>query len=145
VSDLAAYAGLCLVAFVAATLLPAQSELALGARLVAGEQPTAALLTVGSVGNVAGSAVNWALGRGVARWRDRRWFPVRAGALARAEVWYWRWGRWSLLLSWMPLISDPLTVAAGVLRENPVVVLALVTVAKVARDLVVAAVARGMA
>jgi membrane protein YqaA with SNARE-associated domain len=143
--DLAAYAGLLLAAFVAATLIPAQSELALAALLVAGEQPAAALLAVASVGNVAGSVVNWALGRGVARWRDRRWFPVRAEALARAEGWYRRWGRWSLLLSWMPLIGDPLTVAAGVLRENLIVFLALVTVAKVARYLVVAAVALGVA
>jgi membrane protein YqaA with SNARE-associated domain len=143
--DLAAYAGLFLAALVAATLLPAQSEVALAALLVAGEQPAAALLAVASVGNVAGSVVNWALGRGVARWRDRRWFPVRAEALARAEGWYRRWGRWSLLLSWMPLIGDPLTVAAGVLRENLIVFLALVTVAKVARYLVVAAVALGVA
>lgn len=143
--DLAAYAGLFLAAFVAATMLPAQSEVALAALLVAGEQPAAALLAVASVGNVAGSVVNWALGRGVARWRDRRWFPVRAEALARAEGWYRRWGRWSLLLSWTPLIGDPLTVAAGVLRENLIVFLALVTVAKVARYLVVAAVALGVA
>jgi membrane protein YqaA with SNARE-associated domain len=143
--DLAAYAGLFLAAFVAATLLPAQSELALAALLVAGEQPAAALIAIASVGNVAGSVVNWALGRGVARWRDRRWFPLRARALGRAEGWYRRWGRWSLLLSWMPLIGDPLTVAAGVLRENLVVFLALVIVAKVARYLVVAAVALGMA
>jgi membrane protein YqaA with SNARE-associated domain len=143
--DFAAYTGLFLAAFVAATLLPAQSEVALAALLVAGEQPAAALLAVASVGNVAGSVVNWALGRGVARWRGRRWFPVRAEALARAEGWYRRWGRWSLLLSWMPLIGDPLTVAAGVLRENLIVFLAIVTAAKVARYLVVAAVALGVA
>lgn len=143
--DLAVYAGLFLAAFVAATLIPAQSELALAALLVAGEQQAATLLAVASVGNVAGSVVNWALGRGVARWRDRRWFPVRAEALAQAEGWYRRWGRWSLLLSWVPLIGDPLTVAAGVLREHLIVFLAIVTAAKVARYLVVAAVALGVA
>jgi membrane protein YqaA with SNARE-associated domain len=141
VQDLAAYAGLFAAAFIAATLLPAQSELVLAGLLVAGNQPAWALLAVASVGNVAGSVVNWALGRGVARFRDRGWFPVREAALARAEGWYRRWGRWSLLLSWAPVIGDPLTVAAGVLREPFLPFLALVTAAKVGRYLVVAAAA----
>lgn len=139
--DLAAYAGLFAAAFTAATLLPAQSELVLAGLLVAGNQPSWALLAVASVGNVAGAVLNWALGRGVARFRDRRWFPVREAAMARAEGWYRRWGRWSLLLSWAPVIGDPLTVAAGVLREPFLPFLALVAAAKVGRYLVVAAAA----
>jgi membrane protein YqaA with SNARE-associated domain len=141
VPDLAVYAGLFALAFAAATLLPAQSELALAGLLVAGEQPALALLAVASLGNIAGSALNWSLGRGVARLRHRRWFPVSAPALARAEGWYRRWGRWSLLLSWVPIIGDPLTVAAGVLREPLLPFLALVSLAKVGRYLVVAVVA----
>jgi membrane protein YqaA with SNARE-associated domain len=118
-------------------------RLALAGLLLAGEQPAALLLAVASIGNVAGSTVNWALGRGVAHWPDRRWFPVRPDALTRAEAWYRRWGRWSLLLSWVPVtwvpvIGDPLTVAAGVLREPLWIFLALVTVAKVTRYLIVA-------
>lgn len=139
--DIAAYAGLFAAAFIAATLLPAQSEVVLAGLLVAERQPAWALLAVASAGNVAGSVVNWALGRGVARFRTRRWFPVREAALGRAEGWYRRWGRWSLLLSWAPVIGDPLTVAAGVLREPFLPFLALVTAAKVGRYLVVAAAA----
>lgn len=139
--DLAAYAGLFAAAFVAATLLPAQSELVLAGLLVAGSQPAWALLAVASVGNIAGSVVNWALGRGVARFRTRRWFPVSEAALAQAEGWYRRWGRWSLLLSWVPVIGDPLTVAAGVLRERLLPFLILVAAAKLGRYLVVAAAA----
>jgi membrane protein YqaA with SNARE-associated domain len=141
VYDLATLAGLFAAAFTAATLLPAQSELVLAALLVAGEQPAWLLLTVASVGNVAGSVVNWVLGRGVARFRTRRWFPVSEAALARAEGWYRRWGRWSLLLSWAPVIGDPLTVAAGVLREPILPFLVLVSAAKIGRYLVVAAAA----
>ncbi len=143
--DLAAYAGLFAVAFVVATLIPAQSEIALAGLLLAGQQPAMLLLTVASIGNIAGSAVNWGLGRGVARLRHRRWFPVSAQALARAEHWYRRWGRWSLLLSWAPVIGDPLTVAAGVLKEPLLPFLALVAVAKVGRYLVIAAVTLGLA
>ena len=142
--DLAAYAGLFLTAFVAATLLPAQSEATLVALLLAGAQPAWALIAVASFGNVAGSLVNWLLGRGIERWRERRWFPASATDLERAQAWYHRWGRWSLLLSWAPIIGDPLTLVAGVLREPLPMFLLLVTLAKVGRYLVVAAATLGL-
>lgn len=144
-TDLGVYAGLLLTAFAAATLLPAQSELLLAGLLVAGNQPPVLLLLVASLGNVAGSALNYALGRGIERFRGRRWFPASPQALDRAQGWYRRWGRWSLLLSWVPIIGDPLTVMAGVLREPFWMFLLLVGVAKVGRYLVVAALALGFA
>lgn len=134
------YLGLFAVAFVAATLLPAQSEAVLAGLIVRGHAPWA-LVAVASVGNVLGSTVNWWLGRELTRFSDRRWFPVKPGALARAQAWYGRYGKWSLLLSWLPLIGDPLTLAAGVMREPLRTFLALVTVAKTLRYVVVAAVA----
>ncbi|MCW0072896.1 DedA family protein, partial [Burkholderia pseudomallei] len=82
--------------------------------------------------------INWVLGRGIEHFRDRRWFPVKPAALARAEGWYSRYGRWSLLLSWAPVIGDPLTVIAGVLREPLPTFVAIVTIAKVGRYLAVA-------
>ena len=95
-------------------------------------------MLVASIGNVAGSVINWTLGRGIEHFRERRWFPVKPAALARAERWYARYGRWSLLLSWAPVIGDPLTMIAGVLREPLPSFLAIVTVAKVARYLAIA-------
>ena len=142
--DLAAYAGLFLTAFVAATILPAQSEAALVGLLLAGGQPAWALVAVASLGNVLGSVVNWLLGRGIESWRDRPWFPAKGADLDRAAAWYHRWGRWSLLLAWVPIIGDPLTVVAGVLREPLPVFLILVTLAKVGRYLVLAAVTLGV-
>jgi membrane protein YqaA with SNARE-associated domain len=141
--DLAAYAGLFLTALVAATILPAQSEAALVGLLLAGGQPAWALVAVASLGNVLGSVLNWLLGRGIERWRDRPWFPARGADLDRAAAWYHRWGRWSLLLAWAPFIGDPLTVVAGILREPLPVFLVLVTLAKVGRYLVLAAVTLG--
>lgn len=140
-ADLAAYGGLFLAAFLAATLLPLQSEAALAAALLSERYPAAALLAVASLGNTLGAVVNWALGRAVERFRHRRWFPVGEPALARAQGWYHRYGRWSLLFSWAPFIGDPLTVAAGVMRERFFVFVALVAIAKTARYLVVAGVA----
>ena len=135
-SDYAAYLTLFTSALVAATLLPAQSEAVLAGLVLGGQQPVAVLVTVASVGNVLGAVINWGLGRGIERFRDRRWFPVGPQALARAERHYRRWGKWSLLLSWAPLIGDPLTVVAGILREPLWVFVLLVTVAKLGRYLV---------
>ena len=97
------------------------------------------LIVVASIGNILGSTVNWVVGRGIERLRDRPWFPVRPAALDRATDWYHRCGRWSLLLSWAPIIGDPLTVVAGVLREPLWSFVAIVAVAKVTRYLAIAA------
>ena len=139
-TGLSAYAALFLAAFIAATLLPAQSEAVLVGLLVAGEHPALALIIVAGIGNVLGSLVNYVLGRAALRFQDRRWFPASPAALARARDWYARYGRWSLLLSWAPVIGDPLTVAAGVMREPLRSFLALVTIAKFGRYAILAAV-----
>jgi len=143
-NELAAYSGLFAIAFVAATILPMQSEAALAALLASGSFPAAALIAVASVGNVLGAVVNWFIGRGIERFRDRSWFPVSPAKLDRVTTWYRRYGRWSLLLSWAPVMGDPLTVAAGVLREPMWSFIAIVTVAKVTRYLVVAGATLGL-
>ncbi|MCO5144869.1 MAG: DedA family protein [Aquamicrobium sp.] len=142
--DLLSLAGLFAVAFVAATILPAQSEAALVGLLVVGKQSPLLLILVATAGNVLGSIINWLLGRWIEHYRDRRWFPVGAPALDRATGWYRKWGRWSLLLSWAPLGGDALTVAAGVLREPFWSFLLLVTIAKAGRYCVLAAVTLGL-
>ncbi|KQR07534.1 MULTISPECIES: YqaA family protein [Xanthomonas] len=126
------YLSLFALSLIAATLLPAQSEAALVALLLDGGS-VVGLVTAASVGNVLGSLINWWMGREVLRFQGRRWFPVTPDALARAQAWYGRYGKWSLLLSWMPIIGDPLTLAAGVMREPLRVFLPLVTIAKVTR------------
>ncbi|PYG56497.1 YqaA family protein [Rhizobium sp. UGM030330-04] len=137
-ADLAVYAGLFLTAFVAATILPMQSEAALAGLILLKSQPVWLLVAVASAGNVAGSFVNWLLGRGIEGFRHKRWFPVGEAALQRSQNWYRRYGRWSLLLSWAPLIGDPLTVAAGIMKEPLPVFLLLVTIAKVGRYVLLA-------
>jgi membrane protein YqaA with SNARE-associated domain len=138
-TDAAIYAGLFLSAFLAATILPMQSEAVLVGLLLA-DYPPWMLITVASVGNVLGAVLNWLLGRWIEHFRSRSWFPVDATKLERAQAWYHRYGKWSLLLSWVPIVGDPLTVIAGVLREPLRYFLPLVAIAKIGRYLVLAAI-----
>lgn len=143
-TDLAAYLGLFSAAFLAATLLPAQSEAVLVGLILADRYPLIALLIVATLGNVSGSVANWLIGRFIEHFRHRPWFPVSEKSLARAEDWYRRYGLWSLLLAWMPVIGDPITVIAGVLRTPFPIFLVLVTIAKLGRYLVLSAVTLGL-
>lgn len=132
------YAGLFASALIAATLLPMGSEAVLVALLLQAEHSVAGLLFVATLGNVAGSVINWVLGRFARSYQDHRWFPVSPAQLARAQVWYLRYGLWSLLLAWVPVIGDPITVVAGVLRTRLWVFVLLVTLAKGGRYAVLA-------
>lgn len=124
--------GMFASAFLAATILPLGSEIVFAALFFEGVSPLL-LVIVASVGNILGSLVNYALGRGALRWwRGRRSTEQGAqidAALARFE----RWGAASLLLAWVPVIGDPLTVAAGVLRVRLWLFLTLVSIGKTGR------------
>jgi membrane protein YqaA with SNARE-associated domain len=143
VGHVAVYAGLFAAALAAATVLPVQSEVALVALLLVEHYSVWTLVLVASVGNTLGSTINWGLGRLLSRFEKQRWFPVRRATVARAEAWYHHYGRWSLLLSWLPVIGDPLTIVAGVLREPLPIFLLLVAIAKTARYLAVVAITQG--
>lgn len=132
------YFGLFVAAFGAATLLPLQSEAVLVGLLLNGQYGMWLLLAVATAGNVLGSLVNWWLGRRIERFKDRRWFPVSPARLEQAGQHYRRYGHWSLLLSWLPIVGDPLTLVAGVMREPLVRFLLIVTLAKGARYAVLA-------
>ena len=131
--DVAAYLGLFGTGFAAATLLPMQSEAVLMTLVATNRYSLVGLLIAASAGNVLGSFLNWWLGRYIEHFKTRRWFPVRPEQLESAVRWYRKYGHWSLLLSLVPVIGDPLTVVAGVLRERWWSFLILVTLAKAGR------------
>lgn len=126
------YLGLFFAAFLAATVVPAQSEAVMVALLLA-DYPVASLIIVASAGNILGSTVNWWLGSKALQLSSKRWFPLNPVRLERVSRWYSRYGRWSLLLSWVPVIGDPLTLAAGFMREPLRTFLPLVALAKTGR------------
>ena len=110
------HAVMLLSAFGAATLLPFSSEVVLAAQIKAAVASPAALVATATVGNVAGSTLNWWLGRHLRHFEDRRWFPVKPVDMERATIRFRRFGVWSLLFAWIPVVGDPLTLIAGVLR-----------------------------
>ncbi|WP_347820047.1 YqaA family protein [uncultured Planktomarina sp.] len=133
------YGALFLSALMAASFLPMQSEAVLIGLLVARQEPVASLLVIATLGNVLGAVVNWVLGRALRRFEGRAWFPASQEQMQRAQRWYLRYGRWSLLGSWLPIVGDPITVVAGALRESFWPFVALVTLAKGGRYIVLTA------
>jgi membrane protein YqaA with SNARE-associated domain len=103
-------------ALAASTILPMSSEVVLGALAVSGAADVWLLLAVATAGNTLGAVVNWGIGRYASTWRTRlHW--LEEAKFERACRWFNRWGIWCLLLSWLPVVGDPLTVVAGVLRS----------------------------
>ena len=133
------YITLALSAFIAATILPFASELALGTAIVAGADPWLALM-VASISNTTGSAVNYFLGRGLVSFENKRWFPAKPAQLAAAQHRFEHYGLWSLLFAWVPLIGDPLTVIAGVLKVRFIIFITLVGIGKTLRYAVIIAI-----
>lgn len=139
---MSAYLGLFAAAFVAATVLPAYSEVMLAGLLLEGFEPLA-LWAWASAGNTLGSVLNWALARFFLRYQDRRWFPFRANRLSRAQAWFQRYGVWSLLMAWAPVGGDALTFVAGLMKVRFRVFLPLVAIGKAGRYAVVIAMIEG--
>lgn len=127
-----AYLSLFFSGFIAATLFPASSEVLLLA-LQAQGYSLLWLFIAATAGNTLGSCVNWYLGTRVLDFQHKRWFPVSPAALSRAQQQFQRYGSWSLLLAWLPVVGDPLTLVAGVLKVRFSLFLLLVLLGKAAR------------
>ena len=91
------------------------------------------LLIVASFGNVLGSVVNWALGFYSRNFTYKKWFPFKDKQIERSSKWFIKFGKWSLLFAWVPIIGDPLTLVAGLFRVKFLEFLLLVTIGKVSR------------
>ena len=130
---LISYFQLLIISFLAATILPLSSELVLSTMLLTDSFDKYLLLVVASFGNIFGSSVNWYLGKKILIFKDKKWFPVNEKQIAKSEMYFKKYGIWSLLLSWVPIIGDPLTVIAGILRVNFFTFLLLVSISKTSR------------
>ncbi len=131
------WVGMFLSAFLAATVLPLSSEIVLGALLLNGFNPVI-LVLIATFGNVLGSVVNYAIGLYGGDYLRHRLLKISDEQFAKTRQRFEKWGLASLLFAWVPVIGDPLTLVAGVLRVNFIGFLLLVTLGKGLRYLVLA-------
>lgn len=131
------YPALFMISFLASTLLPLGSEWLLVMMLTQGYQavPSVGMATLG---NTLGACTTWLVGRYGGGWLLERLFRISDTERQRAEAWYRRYGAVSLLLSWLPVVGDPLCLVGGLLRINPLLFLLLVATGKLARYAAVA-------
>ena len=127
------YFQLSFISFLAATILPFSSEVVLTTMYLSNSFETYFLLIFASIGNIMGSITNWYLGKKITLFQNRKWFPVSADQLKRSREYFQKYGLWSLLLAWVPIIGDPLTLLAGVLKVRFGIFFVLVSISKISR------------
>ncbi|MDA8668269.1 DedA family protein [Alphaproteobacteria bacterium] len=127
------YFQLSLISFLAATILPFSSEVVLMTMYLSNSFETYFLLIFASIGNIMGSITNWYLGKKITLFQNRKWFPVSAEQLESSREYFQKYGLWSLLLAWVPIIGDPLTLLAGVLKVRFGIFFVLVSISKISR------------
>ena len=127
------YFQLSLISFLAATILPFYSEVVLTTMYLSNSFETYFLLIFASIGNIMGSITNWYLGKKITLFQNRKWFPVSPDQLERSRKYFQKYGLWSLLLAWVPIIGDPLTLLAGLLKVRFSIFFLLVSISKISR------------
>ncbi|WP_209428234.1 YqaA family protein [Pararhodobacter sp. SW119] len=129
---IAALAAVFAATFLAATVFPFQSELVFVGVQLSGLAPLAILVAVASLGNTLGAFVNYWIGGRLEDAGAHRWLRIDDRQFARARVWWERYGVWSLLLSWAPILGW-FTVVAGAMRTPLWQFTLLVGIAKTGR------------
>ena len=131
------YLSLFAISFLAATILPFSSELTLAGLIATSNYDSLLLLIAASIGNILGSVINWILGFYSRNLTTKKWFPFKDKQIENSSKWFNKLGKWSLLFAWIPIIGDPLTLVAGLLRVRFLDFIILVAIGKVSRYLVV--------
>jgi len=131
------YLSLFTISFLAATIIPFSSELTLAGLIATSNYDNLLLLIVASFGNVFGSVINWTLGFYSRNLTRKKWFPFKDQQIESSSKQFSKFGKWSLLFAWVPVIGDPLTLVAGLFRVKFTEFLILVTIGKVSRYIVV--------
>jgi len=131
------YLSLFFISFLAATILPFSSELTLAGLISTSNYENLLLLVFASFGNVLGSVFNWGLGFYARNLTIKKWFPFKETQIERSSKWFSKFGKWSLLFAWVPIVGDPLTFVAGLLRVRFFDFIILVAIGKVSRYVII--------
>ena len=129
------YLSLFTISFLAATILPFSSELMLASMLSIENYNRTLLITFSSLGNILGSVFNWVLGFYFIKLQNKKWFPFNQEQISKSSQWFEKYGKWSLLFAWVPIIGDPLTFVAGTMKTKFFIFLILVGIGKISRYL----------
>jgi membrane protein YqaA with SNARE-associated domain len=117
-------------ALIASTLFPMGSEVVLIALLDQGHN-VLFLWLIATCGNTLGSCVNYAIGYCASGYIINKYQDTRSWQ--QGQRLYNRYGVWSLLLAWLPIVGDPITLIAGLAQTNFKLFVLLVTLGKGAR------------
>ena len=131
------YLSLFIVCFLVATIIPFGSEMYFSTLLATGNNISLVLLIVAATGNILGSVFNWICGYYATYFLKKKWFPISQNQVDKATNFFLKYGKWSLLFAWVPLVGDPLTFVAGTLRYSFYSFLLLVSIGKIGRYLVI--------
>ena len=135
------YASLFISSFLSSTILPGHSEIILTAFIFLKKYPIINLIFFASIGNILGSILNWCIGYFLTNLKDWKWFPINKSQLTRVSSWFLKYGKWTLFLSWVPIIGDPLTIIAGIFRVPIYTFILIVSLAKTMRYVFISLVA----
>ena len=138
------YISLFTVSFLVATIIPFGSEIYLLSLIITNEYNSFLLLLAASTGNILGSVFNWFCGYYSNYLIQKKWFPISNKKLEKGSYLFGKYGKWSLLLSWVPLIGDPITFVAGTLKYSFTNFLFFVSISKISRYLVVYLFSKGV-
>ncbi|MGF1727731.1 YqaA family protein [Photobacterium nomapromontoriensis] len=123
--------------FLSATLLPGGSEASLIASLKLGDNAVWLVVFVATLGNTLGGMTNYWLGRLLPdKTSDEKYGH-------KAVMWLKKYGYWSLIFSWLPIVGDPLCLAAGWLRMRHWLSFIIIFVGKASRYVVLALIVQG--
>ena len=120
-----------------ATIVPFGSEIYFATLISFNKYNNLLLLIFASAGNILGSVFNWICGYYVNILLKKKWFPIKKDKIDKGSEIFNKYGKWSLLFSWLPLVGDPITFVAGTLRFPLIPFLILVSIGKVGRYLLI--------
>ena len=140
-SSIEVYIILFTSSFASSTILPGHSEITLIALITQKKYEVFYLVFFASLGNILGSVLNWYLGLYFLKFKNKKWFPFNENQIKKVSKFFLEYGKWSLLLSWVPFIGDVLTLVAGMFRVPLYQFVVIVSVAKVSRYIFVSLIA----
>ena len=140
-SSIEVYIILFTSSFASSTILPGHSEITLTALITQKKYAIFYLVFFASLGNVLGSVLNWYLGLYFLKFKNKKWFPLKENQINKVSKSFLKYGKWSLLLSWVPFIGDALTLVAGMFRVPLHQFIIIVSVAKIGRYIFVSLIA----